>query len=123
MHGRDSYTAGGSYGPDVRGTGTGSPALKAGYGWAKGDTLPGRACHDPRRQSTNLFQLRTVILRKDGTRAVPSDCGLGYLVTNNKTTDTKVNGWCGCNMWHTKGMGSAKPNCFVSGCHHPGDDL
>jgi len=123
MNIRDSYTDGGSYGPDVHGTDTGNPRLKTGYGWARGDTVPCTACHDPRHQSTNLFQLRTVVLSKDGTQAVPSDCGPGYSVTNNATTDTRVNGWCWCNTCHTGSMGTNKNNCFASGCHHHGRDL
>ncbi len=81
--------------------------------------LPCTACHDPNHKSTNLFQLREVVLDVDGT-PLPSDCGPGYRVIDNNSTDQTVNGWCWCNTCHQKSMGKGKTNCFKSGCHNHG---
>ncbi len=125
----DSYTSGGSYGPDVHGTKTGNPTLKSGYGWAKGDTIPCTACHDPKHQSTNFFQLVPKVKSKDGTTDIPADssrCGpdvYTYNVTDINTTNVKIDGYCWCNTCHTGSMGSNKINCFQSGCHHHANKL
>ncbi len=124
----DAYTGGGDYGPDKHGTkglrsaDEGTLKLKNGYGWNEGDILPCTACHDPSHRSTNLFQLRTVVMSEDGTTPVPTDpgCDPNYAVIDNNSMDKNINGWCWCNTCHTGSMGSNKRNCFQSGCHHHG---
>lgn len=104
-------------GTDKHGTATTTTAvLKA--GWAMGDTVPCRACHDSHGTS-NLFHLRTAVFAKDGVTPMPADTGCTtWSVTNVASLDKTVNGWCFCNTCHTGSMSGKTANCF--GCHYHG---
>ncbi|OGF67990.1 MAG: hypothetical protein A2Y62_22135 [Candidatus Fischerbacteria bacterium RBG_13_37_8] len=113
----DSHTAGGSYGTDAMGTATGNASIKPGYGWATNDTLPCNACHEINHTvNNNYFGLKQIVMSKDGTTPVPSDCGTGYSMTNNSVRTITINGYCWCNTCHTNSMGNKKDNCFE--CHY-----
>jgi hypothetical protein len=101
---------------DAMGAGPSNASLKAGYGWASGDTMDCASCHDP-HVSTNLFHAVPTVLSKDGTTPVPSDGG-AYSLTDNSVKSPPVNGYDWCNTCHTNSMGDKKDNCFA--CHFHG---
>jgi hypothetical protein len=98
--------------------------LRAGSGYAQGDTLNCDVCHDVGHgNSDNLFQLKNKIYSKDGSTLLISDSGdsLVYVTDiSSQNTNLLNNAQNWCSTCHPAPMGGNKDkNCF--GCHTHGD--
>ena len=124
---------------DVHGIGASkNPTLRAGSGYAQGDTLQCSDCHvgvahgyydlvpnGYDQSNQNLFQLKSTIYSKDGATPLESDEGPGITLVRvtditsgpGGNTDPSTNAKYWCSTCHPGTMTGKSRDCLSSECH------